>query len=171
MRYFANAFDTTTQGIDIVARYPVVHGLGSTMLTLAANVNDTSIDRIKSTGVDGKRQRQVEENLPEIRYTLTAAHVLGSWQLLTRLRYYHDFLEYQADYVGWPIEAGARLLVDAEVGYSFDNGIRITAGAQNLFDTYPTENPWARSSGAQYPDSSPYGFSGGFYYLKANYTF
>ena len=161
MRYFANAFDTTTQGIDIVARYPMVHDSGSTTLTLAANVSDTSIDRIKSTGVDEKRKRQMEDNLPGMHYTLSAFHVLGPWQFLTRLRYDHDFHEYQADFVGYPIEAGARLLVDAEVGHAFDNGIRITVGARNLLDTHPTGNPWARDSGTRYPDSSPYGFSGG----------
>ena len=171
VRYFANAFDTLTQGVDVVARYPIMHSHGSTTLTLAANVNNTSIERIKSTGIDAKRKRQVEENLPEIRYTLSALNVLGPWQVLARLRYYHDFHEYQSDWVGWPIEAGERILMDLEVGYSFTNGIRLTAGAQNLLDTYPTENPHAAGSGARYPDSTPYGFSGGFYYFKANYIF
>ena len=90
---------------------------------------------------------------------------------LARLRYYGDFLEYQADYVGWLIEADSRALMDVELGYNPNEVVRLVVGAQNIFDTYPTENPHARSSGAVYPDSTPYGFSGGFYYFKVNWSF
>ena len=46
----------------------------------------------------------------------------------------------------------------------------LAAGAQNLFDTYPTKNPHRRS-GAKYSALSPYGFSGGLYYLRASFSF
>ncbi len=170
-RYFANAFDTTTQGIDIVANYPIQHPTGLTTLTFALNANETKIDKVKSSGIDYKRRKQVEENLPEVRFSLAANHVQGPWRFLGRLRYYHDFVEFHADYHGWEFDAKKRLLADAEIGYAFDNGVQLTAGAQNLFDTYPTNNPFSGSTGARYPDSSPYGFGGGFYYLKAAYTF
>lgn len=170
-RYFANAFDTTTQGIDIVANYPIQHADGLTTLTFALNANETKIDKVKSSGIDYKRGKQVEENLPEVRFSLAANHVQGPWRFFTRLRYYHNFVEFHADYHGWEIDAQARLLADAEIGYTFDSGVQLTAGAQNLFDTYPTNNPFSGNTGARYPDSSPYGFGGGFYYLKAAYTF
>ena len=170
-RYFANAFDTTTQGIDIVANYPIQHPTGLTTLTFALNANETKIDKVKSSGIDYKRRKQVEENLPEVRFSLAANHVQGPWRFLGRLRYYHDFVEFHADYHGWEFDAKKRLLADAEIGYAFDNGVQLTAGAQNLFDTYPTNNPFSENTGARYPDSSPYGFGGGFYYLKAAYTF
>lgn len=170
-RYFANAFDTTTQGIDIVANYPIQHSAGLTTLTFALNANETTIDKVKSSGIDYKRKKQVEENLPEVRFSLAANHVQGPWRFFTRLRYYGDFLEFHADYHGWGFDAKKRLLADAEIGYAFDSGVQLTAGAQNLFDTYPTNNPFSGNTGARYPDSSPYGFGGGFYYLKASYTF
>ena len=171
VRYFANDFDTTTQGIDLVADY-MTKGLGGDMhFTLAANWNDTSVDKFNPNGIDDKRINQVERNLPKFRTTLTAELLRDPWQFLGRLRYYGDFFEYQADWVGWPIEAEARILVDAEVGYTVTDGIRLVAGARNLFNTYPTENPHARSSGARYPDSTPYGFSGGFYYFKVIWNF
>lgn len=170
-RYFANAFDTTTQGIDIVANYPIQHSAGLTTLTFALNANETKVDKIKPSGVDDKRKKQVEENLPEVRFSLAANHVQGPWRFFGRLRYYGNFLEFHTDYHGWEFDAKKRLLADAEIGYAFDSGVQLTAGAQNLFDTYPTKNPYALESGARYPDSSPYGFGGGFYYLKASYTF
>ena len=171
VRYFANDFDTTTQGIDIVADYITETFGGDTTFTIAANWNDTTVNKFNPNGIDDKRINQVERNLPAFRATLTAEHIRDPWRFLGRLRYYDDFFEYQADWVGWPIEAEARMLVDAEVGYTLKPGLRLVAGAQNLFDTYPTENPHARSSGARYPDSSPYGFSGGFYYFKVIWNF
>ena len=171
VRYFANDFDTTTQGIDLVADYITETFGGDTTFTIAANWNDTTVDKFNPNGIDDKRINQVERNLPAFRATLTAEHMRDPWRFLGRLRYYDDFFEYQADWVGWPIEAEARMLVDAEVGYTLKPEIRLVAGAQNLFDTYPTENPHARSSGARYPDSSPYGFSGGFYYFRVIWDF
>ena len=166
VRYFANDFDTTTQGIDFVADYNTDRFGGNTNLTFTANWNDTSVDNFNPNGIDNKRINQVERNLPKFRFTLIADHERGPWQFLARLRYYDEFLEYQSDWVGWPIDAEARVLVDADVGYTIKRGINFVVGAQNLFDSYPTENPHARGSGAKYPDSSPYGFSGGFYYFK-----
>ena len=171
VRYFANNYDTKTQGIDLVADYTTERFGGNTIFTLAANWNDTTVDKFDPNGINEKRINQVERNLPEFRSTLTAEHMRGPWRFLGRLRYYGDFFEYQADWVGWPIDAKARMLVDVEVNYTIKDGIRLVVGAQNLFNTYPTENPHARSSGAKYPDSSPYGFSGGFYYSKVVWDF
>ena len=168
VRYFANDYDTITQGIDLVADYYTDRFGGDTNFTFAAIWNDTSVDSFTPIGIDTKRLNQIERNLPEFRGILTAQHERGPWQFMARLRYYSEFLEYQADWVGWLVEAGSRTLMDAELGYTLNRGVRLVVGAQNLFDTYPTENPHARSSGARYPDSSPYGFSGGFYYLKVS---
>ena len=181
IRYFSNGIDTTTQGIDIVASYPIEYGGGLTTLTIAANWNQTEVDKYapnvkkeelsNETFIDQKNKLtdQLEKNYPDIRFTLGANHVQGPWRFLTRLRFYDDFSEYHAQY--YPISSGARWLVDAEAEYLFDSGISLAAGVQNLFDTYPRKNSVANELGAAYPESSPYGFGGGFYYLKAAYTF
>lgn len=51
----------------------------------------------------------------------------------------------------------------------------LAAGVDNLFDTYPTRlRPEHRKgnrydAGQKYPNTSPYGFNGGFYYFRAAY--
>ena len=75
-----------------------------------------------------------------------------------------------------PIDAGERWLVDAELSYTFMNlpvmeSATVAFGAENLFDQYPARNPHARILGAKYPHSSPSGFNGGFYYLRAGFEF
>ena len=49
-----------------------------------------------------------------------------------------------------------------------DNAM-IALGANNMFNTYPDENPNAGGLGALYPESTPFGFNGGYYYLRLSY--
>ncbi len=171
VRFFTNDFDTTTQGIDVVATYPMKMFGGDTTFTLAANWNQTQVDKFNPDIINSKRVTQLEENLPNFRSSLSADHLRGPWRFLTRLRYYDDFVEFHANTDDFRIDASERLLADAEASYTFKPGLTLAAGAENLFDTFPTENPHKGKTGAKYPESSPYGFDGGFYYLKASYEF
>ena len=174
VRYFTNDFDTTTQGVDLVATYPLETFAGSTLFTFVGNWNTTKVDSRNPTIIDDTRVRQLEDNLPEFRFSLTSDHTYGPWRLLTRLHFYDGF--YAAYLRDLPIEAGERWLVDAELSYTFMNlplmgMLTLASGAENLFDQYPARNPYARLAGAKYPASSPYGFGGGFYYLRASFEF
>jgi len=171
VRYFANALDTTTQGIDIVATYPMDISGWDTLYTFAGNWNQTEVTEFDPVSIDYKRRIQLEESLPNFRFTLTADHQRGPWRLLTRLYYYDDFVEFHVDEEPLRIEPSERLFVDLEGSYTFKLGITVAAGAQNLFDTYPSQNRYAGVTGSRYPESSPYGFNGGFYYFRALYAF
>lgn len=171
VRYFANAFDTTTQGIDIVATYPMDISGWDTLYTFAGNWNQTEVTEFDPEKINYKRRIQLEESLPNFRFTLTADHRRGPWRVLTRLYYYDDFVEFHADEEPLRIEPSERLFVDLEGSYTFKFGITVAAGAQNLFDTYPSQNRYAGVLGSRYPESSPYGFNGGFYYFRALYAF
>ena len=171
VRYFANALDTTTQGIDIVTTYPMDISGWDTLYTFAGNWNQTEVTEFDPASIDYKRRIQLEESLPNFRFTLTADHRRGPWRVLTRLYYYDDFVEFHADAEQFRIEPSERLFMDLEGSYTFKLGITVAAGAQNLFDTYPSQNRYAGVYGSRYPESSPYGFNGGFYYLRALYAF
>ena len=173
--FFTNDFDTTTQGVDVVATYPLETAVGHTVLTLVGNWNDSEIDSFNPDIINTNKQRMIEGSLPEFRFSLMADHTWGPWRFLTRLHYYDGFFE---DHVGsnLPITVGDRFLMDAELSYTFLNlpfmqAATIAFGAENLFDQYPRRNPYAQLVGAKYPESSPYGFNGGFYYLRASLEF
>ena len=169
--FFANYFDTTTQGADLVATYALEGLGGETVLTFAGNWNDTQVDTFNPRFVDpAVKLRQLEDALPELRFSLMADHFWGPWRFLTRLHYYDDFTTVHELVAEQTIRSHARLLVDLEASYTLGSGVTLAAGAQNLFDTYPTRNPY-RHSGAKYSALSPYGFSGGLYYLRASYAF
>ena len=168
--YFTNDFGTTTQGVDLVATYPLEWfggKAGRTQFTGVANWNNTKIDSRGSTVTDVWEAR-IEEQEPEFRFSLTADHTWGAWRLLSRLHYYDDF-NYES-LNAYRMYSHARALLDLELSYTFfDAGLTVAAGAQNLFDTYPTRNPHSGAYGEKYPVISPYGFNGGFYYLRAGF--
>ena len=182
--YYANAFDTTTQGVDIVATYPMQLAGGNTLWTFAGNFNKSKVTSINNPGAiydDSLEQRdkrvvQLEQTLPQFRFTLTGDHRQGAWRFLGRVYWYDGFTEFTTDGdVATRIDAGDQWQVDLETSYTMKTGLTISLGAQNLFDSFPDRtkypDPDNDRSGTRYPEYSPYGFNGGYYYLRALYAF
>lgn len=169
--FFNNAFDTRTQGIDFVANadLDITEG-GRTKATLAINYTKTSVLDADAT-ISATRIQQLEENLPRWKGFLNLTHEEGRVRGLLRANYYGSFYEAHLDDGTLPIDAKARVTLDAELGYEVIDGLEIAAGAQNLLDTYPTRNPWDFVAGAEYAVTSPFGFNGGSYYLRARFQF
>ena len=63
------------------------------------------------------------------------------------------------------------LLAQALGGGTLTQISRQIGADDNLFDTYPEENPFAGSLGQQYSEASPFGFNGGTWYLRGRFTF
>ena len=99
-----------------------------------------------------------------------ALPIYGPWRLLGRLNFYGEYFEAHLEDNTLPIAGDAAVLLDAEAGYKVTDNLELIVGAQNLFDQYPVDNPWAGIVGAKYGERSPYGFNGGFYYVKARFT-
>ena len=174
IRFFANEFDTTTQGIDIVATLPFEMAGGNSSLSFAGNWTETEVDKRNPDVINDKRLVQLEKNNPEFRFTTTLNHTQGPWSLLLRGRFYDGFVEFSTDDGSARLNAGSRWLMDAEVGYSLNDNITLVAGAENFTDTTPTNqrnNAAPYPSGMQYAETSPYGFNGGFYYFRAIWDF
>ncbi|ALE17979.1 TonB-dependent receptor, Iron siderophore receptor protein [Altererythrobacter epoxidivorans] len=169
--FFNNAFDTRTQGVDFVANarlYPIPGG--TTRATLAVNYTHTKVLNADST-ISDTRIRQLEENLPQWKGFLNLTHDQGRFRGMLRANYFGSFYEAHLDDGTLPIDAGARVTLDAELGYELFDGFELAVGAQNLLDTYPERNPYAGIAGAEYAVTSPFGFSGGTYYIRGRFQF
>ena len=169
--FFTNDFDTTTEGLDVVANYSMEMMGGETKFSLAYNWTSTEVDRA-SENISPERIRMLEDNLPAVRYSATANHTNGDWRFLARLNYYGSIFEDHLD-SALPIDkVGSEITVDLEVAYNFTEEFTVTVGAKNAFDEYPDENTqYAGIAGSLYPTTSPIGINGGFYYLRGVYTF
>ena len=162
-RFFTNDFDTTTQGIDVVLTVPVPNG----DVTAVYNRTETTVTAFNPITLDDLRIKELEENLPKQRGSLTVTQSITSqWSVLGRGSYYGDWYDSEDDetYTG-------KVLFDLESSYMAGSGIIITFGVQNLLNTYPDENPKSGNIGNQYGQFSPFGFNGAYWYAKFGYSF
>lgn len=167
-RFFSNSFDTTTTGIDLVGNFGFALGSGDSQITIAANYNKTEVDSVGVLNpIDADRVSALEDLLPNVKGNVTWTHQMGSFRTLLRANYYGGW-----DDTGNGVpDISAETLIDAEVAYQVNDSIEIVGGIANLFDTFPDENPGAGDLGQLYSESSPFGFNGGQWYLRATMSF
>jgi iron complex outermembrane receptor protein len=77
-RFYVNDFDTTTEGVDLVATYSTEMFNGNTDLTFVWSTVETEVDKTSGL-VGGARIGQLESLLPESRWNLTAVHNTGDY--------------------------------------------------------------------------------------------
>ena len=167
--FFANDFDTETEGVDLVVNYPFDLGSGSSTLSLALNYTDTEVTR--RGGLGDTRLRQLEENLPNLKGNLSFRHFEDNWRVLARANFHDSYFEAHLDSGDLPIEPGGEVTFDVEFGYTVNEKFDVIAGVTNIFDALPDENQFSGVAGSQFPATAPFGFNGGQWYLRANYNF
>ncbi|TNE60936.1 MAG: TonB-dependent receptor [Alphaproteobacteria bacterium] len=171
-RFYVNDFDTKTEGIDVVATIPLdLFEDGTTQVAFAGNYTKTKVTDFDPNTLDSCRVQLLEENLPNYRFNTTFSHATDKWRMLARGNYYGSYFEAHLDACDLPINAGSEITFDAEIGYNVMENLEVSIGAENLFNNYPDVNPWGGVAGAKYPVTSPMGFNGGFYYVRARYSF
>ncbi len=166
-RFFTNDFETETEGFDIVATYAPPGMGGRTNFSFLFNNTDTKVTKFNPDTLDATRIRELQEGLPQTRYTLTGNHRVGRLGLLGRISYYDDWFDSEdgESYSG-------EHLVDVEASFDLTDGVTFVLGGQNVFDTTPQDNPGARSGvGNRYSQFSPFGFNGAYYYARLRYAF
>ncbi|MGO2011770.1 MAG: TonB-dependent receptor plug domain-containing protein [Pseudoalteromonas sp.] len=175
--FFTNDFDTTTQGVDFVANYATDLLGGSSTFSFAYNWNETEVTR--STDITGPfKVSRLENDLPNHRGTLSWAQQWDSFSAFTRLNYFGEYQGVHVDFDDTAKMADAAVTLDAEVTYFLNDSISFSVGAQNLLDQDAEPLDFEDSAGipsdsfgGKYYETSPYGINGGFYYVKATYSF
>ncbi|TWX68448.1 TonB-dependent receptor plug domain-containing protein [Colwellia sp. C1TZA3] len=175
--YFSNDFDTTTQGVDVVANYTMGLMGGDTLLSLAYNWNETTVDQFNPETTNEGKVHRLEEGMPDHRATFTVSQSWENVSTFVRVNYFGEYFATHADdacAVGcWNEMADSAVTVDAEVSYFLNDSITLSAGANNILDQEAEMLP-AESYGqlgAKYYESGPFDYNGGFYYVKATYNF
>jgi len=176
IQYYANDFNSRTEGVDLVASLPFEIMGGSNMLSLAFNYTDTELDVTNSTSpianINVRRER--EEGLPKSRGVLTYTHSQGMLNAMIRVNYYGSFYNAQFNDVSLIEKVDPIVITDAEISYGITDALVLALGAKNIFDVFPNEYSEGRTPGflgAIYPLNSPTGFNGGHYYLRMEWDF
>lgn len=142
VNFFGNAFDTTTEGVDVVATTPIDWGSnGVTSLSFALNYTENDFDSPVSqvsTFLTAEEQADYRKLRPELRSIFTARHDVDRLAVIGRLSYYGDYEKAKND-GSLHQEFGAVLYTDLELQYQLNDTVRLSGGARNLFDEYPDQ--------------------------------
>jgi iron complex outermembrane receptor protein len=176
--YFTNAFDSKTQGVDIVASYPFEWSNGqSTTLQYALNWNKSELTSDASAFLNAEDQYDFENVDPNIRWNATAIHNAGDLSLMGRLSFYGEAhnSDNTSPYLAVQ-QYSSTMYFDLEGSYRINDNWRVAVGARNLFDEYPDKLDRVASDndqccGRTYSSGSFAPWQGGYYYGKVSVSF
>ena len=105
---------------------------------------------------------------PRWRGTLATRYARGSWNGVLRYSHYGTYESALYSYSGDDVQKyPSRGVMDVELGYTLMNAMRLSAGARNLFDTYPARMSEANGFAIfPFPPASPFGYNGRFVYTR-----
>lgn len=192
-QFFTNAGKTETDGVEAVLSWAREMGHGQFRLDASAAFISTDVSgEVNTDGLlegledvifTSQDRSIIEEWQPENRASVTGSYALNNWLFLARLNYYGDYTIQEGN--GDRQTFGSEWFPDVMVEYGFgDSGFSIQAGANNLTDTTPDRNLIGQSRAGSIPGivdspgvftysrrAAPFGFNGGYWYLKAIYRF
>jgi iron complex outermembrane receptor protein len=195
--FFTNAVDTVTDGIDIVADYNTDLWGGKLDLTALLHWNQTEVNKRHSQSTilpsnvlfDDTQVTLVEDGQPGSKHVLQGLYSLGKWDFTLRENWFGP-VSGEGFTPGLKETWDGKWLTDIAIGYSFTDNIRLTVGANNVFDTYPDKwdagitNPNDPNFGTSpatnvFPalgfiygwETMPFGMNGGYYYAKVDFKF
>jgi iron complex outermembrane recepter protein len=176
--FFVNGFDSEIEGIDLAVTSGFDLGGGDLIVDFRHNYNTQEVSNVTPGTINDARVYDLENQIPENRSVLSFNWDSGGmFGALLRLNYYDSWsttagLFNEADPPAI-FDYGSALLVDAEVSLTLNDMFTVTVGGENLFDEYPdTERDGTLDFlGVEYALTSPWGFNGGFYYLRLSAHF
>jgi iron complex outermembrane receptor protein len=183
-QFFTNAIGTTTHGLDLIAERTLRGAVGTLVLSGQLGFNATSVDaRASSSKVlsgaqlfDDAQVTLIERGQPRKHHVVAADFTTGPWNLNARANYYGEVAGqgFTAPFVQtWE----PKWLLDLSGRFAFTRSFALSAGVNNVFDTYPSR--WDPVKAAPFPqmgfnycwETCPFGMNGRSLYAKADYRF
>ena len=190
VRFFTNAVDTETRGVELRAGYDAaVLGLGM-RLDAGYGHHVVEVTRVDSIGGfarqfpsalfgPGERAR-IESGQPRDNALASLRVARNRWAAGLQARRYGSVLEYGPSPDGTLSQRlGARWLADVMVSYTVRPRVTVSAGLQNLLGTLPDRLPLGAPDYAgnshfgilPYSSMSPFGFNGSLVYARAEWRY
>lgn len=189
-RFFLNAIDSTTTGIDIVASYTMdMDDMGSVLFNAAFNYNENEVTDVidppavlVGAGLDqdnlfsGNELRRFEVGSPDSKLNLSASWNVDSWYTTLRTTRYGETQDPSENPEQNEV-LPEKWVTDVDVSYAVTDNVRFSLGANNLFDVYPdttrelVDDVSTFSRLFSYSGFSPFGFTGRYVYGKVSVTF
>jgi hypothetical protein len=131
-------------------------------------------DQLRTFYFGRQAENRLEDSVPHQRGSLTARYTLQKLNAQARASYYGKAY-FKPDLADNDEEFGAKVLLDAEVGYQLTKNLMLAVGGTNLLNTFPDKlQKEANTSFGRFVytrNVSQFDQNGAFYYAKAELTF
>ena len=172
-RFFTNAINTRTNGVDLTAAYKMVTSTAGDV-RLHASYNNTLTKIVGSVATppqlagfdqvlfDRIERRRIDCGQPRDSVRTGADWRQNRWGANLNLARYGEFCSFTSIATTADQTFGAKWLTDAELSYKLGSNLTVAAGGQNLFNLMPDRNTTVNSfNGIQtFPSQSPFGMNG-----------
>jgi iron complex outermembrane receptor protein len=192
-QFFANGVDTRTTGLDIVLGYETSVGDDSKIkVGLIGNLNKLKIDKIHNGNLNEFTffgpfsQAYLKAAAPDYKFGLNLGYSCTKFDALLSLTQFSEVKLQDFQWVDTPAtnqaEADALFpiatdvykaatVVDLSLGYKITDKLKLSIGANNLFNQYPTEqfDGWTDQGG--FSDSVQMGSDGMYLFTRLGFSF
>ncbi|WEM99417.1 TonB-dependent receptor [Telluria mixta] len=183
-RYFTNAVDTRTKGVDVVSTYRLNLQQGARAdFTVAYNHNDNEVRHVAATPAllaaqglvlaDRQTVNRLTVGSPKDKLSLATDYTRGVWNGHATVTRYGKFTVPQND-PALDQTYDPQWVLDLSASVKLASNLRLTAGADNVTNRYPAQVTSAGNLNLnginRYSGFAPNGFNGRFYYVKAAYA-
>ena len=172
--YFTNGFNTSTQGMDIVATTPIEWGeMGTTTLNASFNFTENKFDTDASAYLNDEARFDFENFDPNWRGVITARHDINQLTLIGRASYYGESINSNGNGASQRYQTFDPIwYMDIEGQYRFNDMFRLSLGARNAFDEYPAQDSISDyCCGRLYSSATGMDWQGAYYYGRLTVDF
>ncbi len=153
-RFFTNAINTRTRGIDLVISHKTSLGNGSLQTSFSGNYNKNEVTKVnplsdKLAGQEdiyyGPQERSlIETNSPNIKSTLQFVYSVNKISFMYRNTYFGKVTRNGFPFGGEQVHA-AKVVADITASYKITKALSATLGANNVFDVFPDKQIYENS--------------------------
>ncbi len=177
-RFFTNAVDTKTTGVDVIIAYKMYMQSNTLTFTYAGNFNQMEISNIYTNELlagkednyfSAREQYFLLASAPPAKMNLNIEYATEKLNVNLRTNYFGalTFINYSGNEYSY----AAKTTLDASVGYDITKNVHLTIGGSNLLNTYPDPtDPYETESGGAW-DAVQMGFNGTFLFTKLEFKF
>ena len=168
VNFLTNAFATSTQGSNLTTTYVRPLGPGEFNLTGRFSYYNTQVTSGSlSAATQQAAKIEYEKSAPDYNATVTGTYTIGQFMVLSRVRYYGSWTDSSGNATGVIFQSFPGVaFADLELTYKITPHYSITAGAEDVGDTYPARATYNANRGLLYSRNSPYDTNGGNYFVR-----
>ncbi|MCP3931259.1 MAG: TonB-dependent receptor [Bacteroidetes bacterium] len=147
LKFFTNAVNTSTSGVDIVANYSTDLGSAKLGINAAANFNKTDIEGkintpkpISAAGVDvfdRKEQSRILSARPNQKVMLGLSYTKGDFKAVLNNTYFGEVTWQHATDANNDQTFGSKFVTDLYFDYRVSKNLGLSLAVNNLFNVYP----------------------------------